>query len=137
MGKKNYAYINKEMLVWARSTTPFETTLDVQERVKIDASKINAWESGEDLPSINEAKKLAALYKIPFATFFLEELIMARFIEKRVMICGLRLVVLLGTEIRCLSIQKTRMILNMRHYLYLTVQLLLKILQMQCVVILV
>ena len=46
MGKKNYAYINKELLVWARSTTPFETTLDVQERVKIDASKINAWESG-------------------------------------------------------------------------------------------
>ena len=73
MGKKNYAYINKELLVWARSTTPFETTLDVQERVKIDASKINAWESGEDLPSINEAKKLAALYKIPFATFFLPE----------------------------------------------------------------
>lgn len=73
MGKKNYAYINKELLVWARSTTPFETTIDVQERVKIDASKIDAWESGEDLPSITEAKKLAALYKIPFATFFLPE----------------------------------------------------------------
>lgn len=73
MGKKNYAYINKDLLVWARSTTPFETTIDVQERVKIDASKINAWESGEDLPSITEAKKLAALYKIPFATFFLPE----------------------------------------------------------------
>lgn len=73
MGKKKYAYINKELLVWARSVTPFETTLDVQGRIGIDASKIDAWERGEDLPSINEAKKLASLYKVPFATFFLSE----------------------------------------------------------------
>lgn len=73
MGKKNYAYVNKEMLVWARSITPFESTSDVQERIKIDASKIDGWERGEDLPSINEAKKLAALYKVPFAAFFLSE----------------------------------------------------------------
>lgn len=73
MGKKNYAYINKELLVWARSVTPFETTLDVQGRIGIDASKIDAWESGEELPSINEAKKLALLYKVPFAAFFLPE----------------------------------------------------------------
>lgn len=73
MGKKNYAYVNKELLVWARSVTPFKTTLDVQERIKIDASKIDAWESGEELPSINEAKKLASLYKVPFAAFFLPE----------------------------------------------------------------
>lgn len=70
MGKKNYAYVNKELLVWARSVTPFETTLDVQGQIGIDASKIDAWEKGEDLPSINEAKKLASLYKVPFATFF-------------------------------------------------------------------
>lgn len=73
MGKKNYAYINKDLLVWARSTTPFETTADVQAKVKIDASKIAAWESGEELPSVTEAKKLATLYKVPFATFFLPE----------------------------------------------------------------
>lgn len=73
MGKKNYAYVNNEMLVWARSITPFETTIDIQERIKIDAAKISAWENGNELPSITEAKKLAALYKVPFATFFLPE----------------------------------------------------------------
>ena len=71
MGKKNYAYVNSELLIWARSNTPFETTADVQEQIKIDASKIELWEKGEELPSITEAKKLAKLYKIPFATFFL------------------------------------------------------------------
>ncbi len=73
MGKKNYAYVNNELLVWARSNTPFETTYDVQERLKIEASKLELWESGEELPSITEAKKLAKLYKVPFATFFLPE----------------------------------------------------------------
>ena len=32
---------------------------------------IDKWESGEELPSITEAKKLASLYKVPFATFYL------------------------------------------------------------------
>lgn len=73
MGKKNFAYVNSDLLVWARSNTPFETTFDVQERIKIQASKIALWESGEELPSITEAKKLAKLYKVPFATFFLPE----------------------------------------------------------------
>ena len=73
MGKKNYAYINSELLVWARSNTPFETTVEVQERLKIEAAKIELWEKGEELPSITEAKKLAKLYKVPFATFFLPE----------------------------------------------------------------
>ena len=71
MAAKKYAYINSKMLVWARSNTPFETTIDVQEKTKIDSSKIDAWERGEDYPSITEAKKLANLYKLPFASFFL------------------------------------------------------------------
>lgn len=71
MAAKKYAYVNHEMLVWARSTTPFETTIDVQEKTKIASSKIDAWEKGDEYPSITEAKKLANLYKLPFASFFL------------------------------------------------------------------
>ena len=72
MAKKNYAYINKDMLIWARGETPFSTTADVEAQQKdIKADKLDLWESGEELPSINEAKKLAALYKVPFACFFL------------------------------------------------------------------
>ena len=72
MAKKNYAYINKDMLIWARGETPFSTTSDVEAQQKsIKAEKLDLWESGEELPSINEAKKLASLYKVPLACFFL------------------------------------------------------------------
>lgn len=74
MGKKNYAYVNPQMLVWARSETPFNTTESVELAFPaIKASSLDAWEKGEDYPSITEAKKLAAIYKLPFATFYLSE----------------------------------------------------------------
>lgn len=74
MGKKNYAYVNKDMLIWARLETPFNTTELVELACPaINAKNLDAWEKGEDLPSISEAKKLAALYKIPFAAFYLSE----------------------------------------------------------------
>lgn len=71
MAKKQIAYVNNEMLIWARSMTPFESSLDVQEETNIDAKKLDLWESGEDYPSIREAKRLAKVYHLPFATFFL------------------------------------------------------------------
>lgn len=74
MGKKNYAYVNHQMLVWARSETPFKTTELVELAFPaITAKKLEAWEKGEDYPSITEAKKLAAIYKLPFAAFYLSE----------------------------------------------------------------
>ena len=74
MGRKNYAYINPEMLVWARSETPFRTPEAVEEAFPaITAKNLNAWENGEDYPSITEAKRLAAIYKLPFAAFYLSE----------------------------------------------------------------
>lgn len=74
MGRKNYAYVNSQMLAWARSETPFTTTDEVEMLFPaITAKKLDAWESGEDYPSITEAKKLASIYKLPFATFYLSE----------------------------------------------------------------
>ena len=74
MRKKNYAYVNKDMLIWARLETPFHTTELVELACPaINAKNLDAWEKGEDLPSISEAKKLATLYKIPFAAFYLSE----------------------------------------------------------------
>ncbi len=74
MGKKNYAYVNPAMLVWARSETPFKTTEALEEEFPaVSAKKLNAWESGEDYPSITEAKKLPSIYKLPFAAFYLSE----------------------------------------------------------------
>lgn len=72
MAKKQFAYINKDMLIWARGETPFTSTSDVEARQKsIKAEKLDQWERGEELPSISEAKKLAALYKVPLACFYL------------------------------------------------------------------
>lgn len=74
MGKKNYAYVNPQMLVWARSETPFNTTEAVELAFPaIKATNLDAWERGEDYPSIAEAKKLASIYKLPFASFYLSE----------------------------------------------------------------
>ena len=74
MGRKNYAYVNPQMLVWARSETPFTTTEAVEMLFPaIIAKNLDAWERGDDYPSITEAKKLASIYKLPFATFYLSE----------------------------------------------------------------
>ena len=74
MGKKNYAYINPQMLVWARTQSPFSTPEDVETYFpKISSKKLNTWERGEDIPTVNEAKKLASIYKLPFAAFYLSE----------------------------------------------------------------
>ena len=74
MGRKNYAFVNPQMLVWARSETPFETLESVEEiSPSITAKYLEVWEKGDDYPSITEAKKLASLYKLPFATFYLSE----------------------------------------------------------------
>lgn len=74
MSNKQYAYINNNMLRWARKETPLEIS-DVSIRIKdISESEIEKWESGVEFPSINDAKKLANLYDVPFSAFYLTEL---------------------------------------------------------------
>ena len=72
MPAKKYAYVSKDMLLWARGETPFSTPEEaVIYTSGISAEQLIAWENGSELPSINEAKKLAALYKVPLACFYL------------------------------------------------------------------
>ena len=61
------------MLIWARSETPFAISPDQLSMrfPRISAEKLKKWESGEELPSIREAKDLAKIYKLPFACFYL------------------------------------------------------------------
>lgn len=75
MAKKNLAFINNKMLVWARGETPFALSpKEVSRRFpRISFEKLSKWESGEELPSIREAKELAKIYKLPFACFYLSE----------------------------------------------------------------
>ena len=72
MARKNYAYVNCSMLKWAREETPFRTLEEVELHLRgISAENLSAWENGVDLPSVTEAKKLAQLYKVPLACFYL------------------------------------------------------------------
>lgn len=75
MGIKKTAFINKDMLLWARSETPFSYSPEkVSQRFpRISAEKLRKWESGDELPSIRDAKDLAKIYKLPFACFYLSE----------------------------------------------------------------
>lgn len=75
MGTKRIAYVNHEMLVWARKETPFITPDMVEmEFPNVSADNLMKWESGKELPSITEAKKLAQIYRVPFACFFLSDI---------------------------------------------------------------
>lgn len=73
MGAKKYAYINYEILKWAREQSPISIE-DIPVRIKnMKSEEVEKWENGIELPSINEAKKLANLYDIPFVALFLSE----------------------------------------------------------------
>lgn len=50
MANKNLAYINKDMLVWARSETPFANSPDqlLLRFPRISLESLKKWESGED-----------------------------------------------------------------------------------------
>lgn len=70
MGSENTAFVNTELLVWARELAGMPTEY-VASKLKFKQEKINEWEVGTSYPTINQAKKLASFYKIPFGTFFL------------------------------------------------------------------
>lgn len=70
MGRKNYAFVNPQMLVWARSETPFKTLESVEEIApSITAKNLEAWEKGDDYPSITEAKNLHLYINCPLLLF--------------------------------------------------------------------
>ncbi len=74
LSSKKYAYINPEMLKWARGETPFASISDViDRRPKYTYEQVQAWENGDDRPSLTEAKDLAKLYDVPFACLFFTE----------------------------------------------------------------
>jgi Zn-dependent peptidase ImmA (M78 family) len=62
------------LIKWARETAGF-TTADAAKRLKLDESKLAAWEdaANEDAPSIPQLRKLAALFRRPLAVFYLPE----------------------------------------------------------------
>ncbi len=68
------AYINKNMLKWARSETPFADAPEViASRLNISIERFLSWEdeASDEYPSLARAKEIAKIYKMPVVAFYL------------------------------------------------------------------
>lgn len=70
MANGELAYITPEVIAWARNLDDI-TIEDAAKAATVKNEKIIAWENGEYLPTINQAKKLAKKYRVPYVLFFL------------------------------------------------------------------
>ena len=66
----NLAPITPEVLKWARESARISIP-SAAAKISTTEERIQQWESGERVPTISQAKKLAEYYKRPFALLFL------------------------------------------------------------------
>jgi Zn-dependent peptidase ImmA (M78 family)/transcriptional regulator with XRE-family HTH domain len=66
------ALVEPRLLIWARTSASM-TVEDAARAIDVKEEKIDAWETGEDAPSIPQLKKLANAYKRPMSVMFLSE----------------------------------------------------------------
>jgi Zn-dependent peptidase ImmA (M78 family)/DNA-binding XRE family transcriptional regulator len=67
---KNEALITPQLLAWARERISMPVDFAAK-AVGVPIEKYQSWETGEQLPTINQAKKFAQKVKIPYAWLFL------------------------------------------------------------------
>ncbi len=72
MSRSIPALVKPSLLIWARETAGLSLA-QAGERSKFDVERIAAWESGSDVPTIAQLRKLGETYKRPLAVFFLSE----------------------------------------------------------------
>jgi len=68
MGKE--VAVNEKILVWAREKAGFAVD-DAARHIGVSLEKLNAWESGDKLPTMNQLEKIAKFYCHPVITFFM------------------------------------------------------------------
>ncbi|MGE5479439.1 MAG: ImmA/IrrE family metallo-endopeptidase [Chloroflexota bacterium] len=64
------AFITPSVIKWARETARFSIE-DAAKKMSKEPELLIKWESGEGVPTISQAEKLAKIYRRPFALFFL------------------------------------------------------------------
>jgi len=67
------AFITPKVLKWARESARMSLE-SAAGKVNIAVEKLEAWEDGEQQPTIKQAETLAKAYRRPFALFFLPEI---------------------------------------------------------------
>lgn len=73
MATTEQAYINHDILVWARKTINYDIDAAAK-KIKVDVEKLLSWENGEDLPSIPQLRRISTIYKRPVSIFFLPDI---------------------------------------------------------------
>lgn len=64
--------VKPKLLVWARKSAGL-TLEAAASKTKLDAEVLDAWENGDEAPSLSQLRKLGEAYKRPIAIFFLPE----------------------------------------------------------------
>ena len=67
------AYINKDLLVWARKRAQF-TEVEAAKKATTKEHIYLAWERGESLPTLKQAKTLASKLSIPLGYLYLDDI---------------------------------------------------------------
>src|ERR1043165_6753913 len=72
MSTTDLAYINGDMIVWARALNniPYDP---IEKSRNVSKKQIIAWEKGDALPTFNQAIELANALHIPFGYLFLSQ----------------------------------------------------------------
>lgn len=73
MARSIPAIVTPEVLQWARSLDGNNID-EIAQKLKVNATKVSAWENGNEHPSLTQAKKLAKQYRVPFAFFYLPDI---------------------------------------------------------------
>lgn len=70
MAKSIPALVTPEVLRWARELDRISIA-EIAPKLKVSEEKILAWESGQESPTLLQAKDLAKRYRVPFVYFYL------------------------------------------------------------------
>lgn len=72
MAKSIPAIVTPEVLTWARNLDQI-TVEEIARKLKTEASKVEAWERGEEHPTLPQAKAFAKQCRIPFVYLYLPD----------------------------------------------------------------
>ena len=72
MSRRIPTLVKPKLLVWARKSAGL-TLEAAASKTKLDAEILEAWENGDEAPSLSQLRKLGEAYKRPIAIFFLPE----------------------------------------------------------------
>ncbi len=66
------ALVTPTLLSWARKSVHLRVD-EAAKKIGVSEDMLNRWESGDGLPTLNQARKTAEVYRRPLAVFYLDE----------------------------------------------------------------